>query len=181
MSPRTEPGEFVIVGAGGVGREAYDAAVSSRVVDGLLGYLDDSVDPRAAARLQADVLGPIDTPLGPDVSLVIAIGDGAARRSIASRIEARLGPARVAWATIVDASVTIGGNCIIGGGVLLLPGARISNAVTLGHHVQVHTNGVVGHDSILADHVSVFPGATIGGSVRIGDAATIGSGATVLP
>ncbi len=174
-------GEIVIVGAGGVGREVFDAAVSPSPAGrsaSVRGYVDDAdLTPDQLARLSAPFLGSLDVLAAGAVDYVLAIGDGETRRRIADRLSVVVGAPR----GVVDASATVGSSNEIGAGVVLLPGARLSNAITVGRHVQVHVNGVVGHDAVLGDFVSIFPSATIGGSVRLGDGVTVGSGATVLP
>lgn len=180
--PRAGTG-LVIIGAGGVGRETFDALMSSRDGDALRGFVDDdaAVD---LASLPAPFLGDLDSVLGSDVAAgtgyIIAIGDGRVRRRIAARIGEH-GTASLTPHTVIDGSATVGSRNSIGAGSLLLPGARLSNAITLGRHVQLHVNAVVGHDAVLADFVSVYPNATVGGAATIGEATTIGSGATVLP
>jgi len=184
MTPHLGPGGFVIIGAGGVGRETFDAATTSEVVDLLRGFLDDAFSDNGrdpASGLPAPLLGGIDLLSELDVGYVIAVGSGVVRRRLVDRIESSAGATTSAPCSVVDAAATIGSSNTVGDGALLLPGARLSNAITLGIHVQVHVNAVVGHDVTLSDYVSVFPNATIGGAVQVGEAATIGSGATVLP
>ena len=110
------------------------------------------------------------------VDYVLAIGDGEVRRRLDERLRGVGRPCGV-----LDAAASVGSDNEIGVGVVLLPGARLSNRIRVGRHVQLHVNGVVGHDSVLDDFVSVFPSATIGGSVRLEAGVTVGSGATVLP
>lgn len=184
MTPHVGPGGFVIIGAGGVGRETFDAATSSGAVEALRGFLDDAFldDVRdLTSGLPAPLLGGVDLLHELGASHVIAVGSGTIRRRIADRIDASVDASASVPFSIIDAAATIGSSNTVGDGALLLPGARLSNAITVGRHVQVHVNGVVGHDVVLGDYVSVFPNATIGGAVRVGEAATIGSGAAVLP
>lgn len=173
--------EIVIVGAGGVGREVFDAALSAPPADRTVvvrGFVDDAdLTPEQAGGLPAPLVGSLDVLADGDVDYVLAIGDGDIRR----RLDARLSRVGGRPRDVIDVSATVGSRNQVGAGVVLLPGARLSNGITLGRHVQIHVNGVVGHDSVLGDFVSIFPSATIGGSARVGDGVTVGSGATVLP
>jgi len=180
VRPPVDPAPLVIVGAGGFGRECLDIveALNRCGADlDFLGFLDDTGgDDQLLRRRDAVCLGPIaDTPA--DVSHVIAIGDGSARRRIAEALE---GNGR-SPAVLVHPQSTVGSDCRIGEGTIVNTGARATTNITLGCHVQLHANCTVGHDAELDDFVSVYPGATISGSVRLGAGVTIGTGANVLP
>jgi sugar O-acyltransferase (sialic acid O-acetyltransferase NeuD family) len=128
-------------------------------------------------RRGARLLGDSEALQSLEVSYVVAIGSGFARRSVAERLTgAARGPA-----TLLHPSATIGGDNQVGLGSILAAGSRVTTNITLGPHVHLHVNSTVGHDSTLGEYVSVFPGATLSGNVTIGAGATIGTGANVLP
>ena len=66
-------------------------------------------------------------------------------------------------------------------GTVLLPGAVVNAATSLGSCVIVNTNASIDHDCRVGDATHVAPGAAIAGGVTIGDRVLIGIGARVLP
>lgn len=159
-----------IAGAGGLGREALDVALSAgRPVEG---FLDDAVVGETVRGLPA--MRP--DRVGPGEGFLVAIGDPRARLDVASRLSAAGGVA----ATLVHPAAVIGPETTIGLGVLVMALAHISSSVVLGHHSQVHYGTTIGHDTVLGEGATVFPGAHVAGAVRLGGRVTIGSGAVVL-
>jgi hypothetical protein len=68
----------------------------------------------------------------------------------------------------------------IGDGTVIMAGAVVSAMASLGAHVCLHHNSIVGHDSRLDDFVTVLPGAAIGGEATLQRACLIGSVAVVI-
>ena len=176
-----DPGPLVIVGAGGFGRECLDIVEAINEYGGeieVVGYVDDNGgDPDWLQRRGVRCLGPVVSAPDHASRFVIAIGDGKARQ----RIDDALSSAGLSSPVLVHPQATIGPDCVVGPGVILNAGARVTTNIWIGQHTQIHANATVGHDSRLAAHVSVFPGATISGGVELGEAVTVGTGANVLP
>lgn len=161
---------MVIVGAGGVGREALDACMAADVP--VHAFLDDRL---AGATVRGlPVLRPDEA--GGSEEYLIGIADPRVRRRIAETLDARgLRPR-----TVVHPRAIIAPETTFGPGCLVLGGAHVSSTVTVGRHSQVHYNATVGHDSRLDDFVTVYPGANVSGTVRLRCGATVGSAACVL-
>ncbi|HEX5532279.1 MAG TPA: NeuD/PglB/VioB family sugar acetyltransferase [Actinomycetales bacterium] len=159
-----------IVGAGGLGGEVLDAAL--RAGTKVAGFVDEAAG--LSSRGGLPVVTPGDVPTS--APYVLAVGDGGARRHLASILAERgcvaTSVSHPAAATALDAH--------IGHGCVLLSGCFVSAAVTVGAHSQIQYNATVGHDSLLGRFVTVLPGANVSGAVQIGDGATIGAGAVVL-
>src|SRR5678809_320770 len=103
-----------IIGAGGFAREiqAYSAGPTKLV--------DTSTDPIPV--------------IDPKVQTIIAIGDPAIRKKIASDLEGV-----VKWGEPINFGKSYGGNkCKVG--VIICPGTYITTNVTLGKHVIVNLN-----------------------------------------
>jgi sugar O-acyltransferase (sialic acid O-acetyltransferase NeuD family) len=176
-----DPGRLVIIGAGGFGRECLDIVEALNSLGASIefaGFTDDGGgDPELLARRGAACVGAVtSTPQHAD-RYVIAIGSGAARRTI----DGRMSDAGARAEILVHPQATLGSDCRLGPGTILNAGARVTTNITTGRHVQVHCNATIGHDATLGDYVSVFPGATLSGSVVVEDGVTIGTGANVLP
>ncbi|UGQ10597.1 acetyltransferase [Yinghuangia sp. ASG 101] len=161
---------FYIAGAGGVGREALDAAIASETtVDA---FLDDSL---AGDKIRGlPVLRPDDAEPGAGYLIGIAAPD--VRRRLAALLDARgLTPA-----TLVHPRAVIAPATHLADGCLVLANAHVSSSISLAAHTQVHYNATVGHDAVLEARVTVYPGANISGGVRLCEDATVGSNAVVL-
>ena len=159
-----------IAGAGGVGREAYDAALAAQV--DIEAFLDDRLSGTVVRGLP--VRSPERAPSG--ASYLVGIADPTVRRRLSALLEARgLRPV-----TLIHPRAIIGPDTTIGEGSLVLGGAHVSSSVRLGRHVQVHYNATVGHDAVLSDRVTVYPGANVSGSVLLEEDVTVVSNAVVL-
>jgi len=175
---------LVIVGCGGFGREvlsivhARDAAEPTWDV---LGFVDDApsdLNLERVARLGARVLGGLEALAALEAAdVVIGIGDAAARRGVADRLDR----ARFTFPVLVHPDTTIGRDVELAEGVVIAPGARISTHVVLGRHVHVDQGTTVAHDVVLGDFARLSPAVSLAGEVHVGAGAFVGVGATVLP
>jgi sugar O-acyltransferase (sialic acid O-acetyltransferase NeuD family) len=165
-----EDGAVIIVGAGGVGREALDACLAAGLP--VAGFVDDELAGGTARGLP--VTGPDE--VGPSPTYVVGIASPEARRRLVARMEGLGGRS----ATVVHPRAVVAPETTLGEGCLVLGGAHVSSSVTLGIHCQVHYNATVGHDTVLRDFATVYPGANVSGSVVLEEDVTVGSGAIVL-
>ncbi|WP_432478381.1 NeuD/PglB/VioB family sugar acetyltransferase [Nocardioides sp. GXQ0305] len=161
---------MIIVGAGGVGREALDACLAAGLT--VTGFVDDRLAGGTARGLP--VTGPDQ--VGPSTTYVVGIASPGARR----RLVAGLGERGGTPATVVHPRAIVAPETTLGEGCLVLGGAHVSSSVSLGVHCQVHYNATVGHDAVLRDYATVYPGANVSGSVVLEEDVTVGSGAVVL-
>jgi sugar O-acyltransferase (sialic acid O-acetyltransferase NeuD family) len=163
---------LLILGAGGHGRVAADAALAE-------GWQPVVASDRDPARW-----GPVLLPQVPVLSIEdavarstvvhVAIGSASAREWEAKAIGLPL-------ATIVHPHATVSTHAQIEPGCLLTarsvvaPGARIGTCVIVNH------GAVVDHDVRVGDYTHIAPLVSLGGGVRIGSRVLVGSGASVLP
>jgi sugar O-acyltransferase (sialic acid O-acetyltransferase NeuD family) len=159
-----------IAGAGGVGREAYDAALAAGIT--IYAFVDERLSGTVVRGLP--VLGPENVPAG--AGYLVGIADPQVRLRLSEVLE-RHGLAPV---TVIHPRAIIGPDTVLGTGCLVFGGAHISSSVRIGKHVQVHYNATVGHDAVLADRVTVYPGANVSGAVFLDEDVTVGSNAVVL-
>jgi sugar O-acyltransferase (sialic acid O-acetyltransferase NeuD family) len=163
---------FYIAGAGGFGRETFDAlrAISpAQAAD--VAFLDEGVQAREVDGIP--VCRPDRAGAG---TFVVAIADPRARARLAGSLLARgLAPGQVIHPrAVVSPAAALGPGCVV------LANAFVSTGVVLGAHVHVNYNATVGHDTVLGDFVTVLPAANVAGTVTIGAGGTIGSNACVL-
>jgi sugar O-acyltransferase (sialic acid O-acetyltransferase NeuD family) len=161
---------FYIAGAGGVGREALDAAIAAGTrVDA---FLDDT---HAGAKVRGlPVLRPDEAE--PGGTYLIGIAAPGVRRRLAHLLDA----VGLTAATLVHPRAVIAPETTLAEGCLILANAHVSSSITVGPNSQVHYNATVGHDAVLDARVTVYPGANVSGSVHLGPDVTVGSNAVVL-
>jgi sugar O-acyltransferase (sialic acid O-acetyltransferase NeuD family) len=173
--------DLVIVGAGGHGRELLDIIEAINSVEAtfrFLGFIDDgSPDLERLARRNASHLGTLDTIGTYGAEYVVGIGDGEARRQVVSVADA----AGCEAATLIHPAASCGGDVVLGPGVVLAAGARVTTNVRLGAHTHLNINSVVSHDCAVDAFVTLSPGALVNGSVRIGEGAFLGTAAVITP
>jgi sugar O-acyltransferase (sialic acid O-acetyltransferase NeuD family) len=158
-----------VVGAGGAGRETYDALLAAgRDIDA---FVDDRLAGRTIRGMP--VVAPDDVTAG---EYVVGIADPRARSRLVSLLDGR----GLTAVTVIHPRAVVGPDTTLGAGCVVLANAHVSSSITIGAHCQVHYNATVGHDTSFAERVTVYPGANISGSVRIEADATVGSGAIVL-
>jgi len=169
-----------IVGAGGHGREALMVARDVNRIEerwSEIVFVDDGpVDADRLARLDAKVVGGIDSSRSTYLEHIVAVGDPVSRRAI----DTRLG-AQTVFANLVHPNAHVGPDVVIGEGFMAYPGAVITTNVRIGRHTHVNCAAVISHDCRIGNFVSVSPGVMINGSVEVGDNVFLGTGAVVLP
>jgi sugar O-acyltransferase (sialic acid O-acetyltransferase NeuD family) len=168
---------IVIVGAGGMGREAAawvaDALPDTRV----LGFLDDDEALHGREVAGLPVLG--DTTWledRPDVEVVAALGSPAHRARLLGRLDAT----GTRLVTVVHPTATIGPRVEIGDGAIVCPGVVLTCDIRVGRATIVNYGAMLGHDGVLGQAVFVAPGAHLAGNVSVGDEVDVGIGASVI-
>lgn len=172
----TQP--VVLLAASGLAREVL-SAVGELDAYAAVAVLDD--DPRLPGTRfgGVTVTGPIETAVEyGNARFVVCAGSGVGRRGIVQRMD-RLGFGPDSYATVIHPTVSVGANCAIGSGSVLLANTTLTVDVTLGRHVVVMPNAVVTHDCQLADFATVCAGVALGGRVRVDSAAYLGMNAAI--
>lgn len=161
-----------IVGAGGLGRETYDAILARDVVDiPRVCFVDDT---RAGEVIRGLMVYQPEAVTAGD--FVIGIASYPVRKRMSLDFQLRgMTPCNVIHPrSIVGPETTIGHGCVV------LAQSHISSTVSIGNYVQVYYNATVGHDCVLADYVTVLPGANVSGMVTLEEGLTVGSGAVII-
>lgn len=167
--------DLILVGASGLAREVMAASQSDyRVV----GVVDDDATLHGTGFAGVDVLGGTAHATEYDASLLLCIGSGSGRRTVAARL-AELGVRGDRFATVVDDSVRVPAGSSVGHGSILLAQVALTADVTVGEHVVVMPNVTLTHDDRLDDFATITAGVSLGGSVTIGEAAYVGMNASV--
>ena len=168
--------KLVIIGAGGHGAVAADAALLMNKWQEVV-FLDDK-DFGGNKVLGLPVVG-----RGADwagmiaeaTEFFVAIGSNTRRQEIMADIDGGQG----AIATIVHPSATVSPFASVAPGALVCAGALINPRAVIGAGAIVNTGATVDHDCVLGDSVHISPGANIGGEVSVGARTWVGIGAAV--
>lgn len=181
MSTRAHPTEgpplpLVVFGAGGMGREAL-AWVRDRWPQAeVLGFVDDGLDVGTPVA-DVTVLGGSGWLADRSVRVVVAVGDGAARRRIAEAVQQAGGTLE----GLVHPSAWVGPSVLLGEGAIVGPNVTLTRDVVVGDLAIVNFGAQVGHDVRIGVAAFVGPGANVAGAVEIGAGAELGMGCNVLP
>ncbi|GGI05328.1 NeuD/PglB/VioB family sugar acetyltransferase [Egicoccus halophilus] len=174
MSAGASRVDVVVVGTGGMGREAaawvHDLSGQYR----LLGFVDDAAPATTVADLP--VLGPLTwLQEHPQVQAVVAVGAPATRADIVQRLDAW----GVDLAQVVHPSSVVGPRVELGEGTIVCPQAVLTCDIRLGRAVIVNYGAMLGHDGVVGDHAFLAPGVHLAGNVTIEAGADVGIGASV--
>lgn len=160
--------KYYVYGAGGHGCVVADAVEASGGV--VLGFLDDTADPRAQ-RLYWCIIRPRE--VDESAPRVHGIGANGVRR--------RLQEASPIFGNVVHPAASVSRYAVIGAGTVVLAGAVINAGAHIGKGCIVNTSAVVEHDVVLGDYSHVAPRSVLLGGVHIGVGVFVGAGAVVLP
>lgn len=163
-------GGIYVIGAGGHGRVVAAAALAAGYR--LAGFLDD-VHPGETV-MGIPVLGPVAllAELG-TVAAVIAVGNNAARATLAARYS------HVDWQAIVHPAAWVHESVSPGAGAVVMARAVVQPGAHIGAHAIINTAAVVEHDCRIGDFAHLASGVVLGGSVSIGRCALLGTGVVV--
>lgn len=169
--------EVVIVGTGGMGREALAWLLDCGRGDDVVGFLDPEVARHGTVVAGHSVVGGLDwVRQHPEVEAVIAIGAPAARARVADQLAAWA----VKLATVVHPTAVVGPRVTIGEGSIVCPGVILTCDITVGRAVILNYGAMVGHDGTIGPAAFVAPGVNLAGAVTVGAGADVGIGATVI-
>jgi sugar O-acyltransferase (sialic acid O-acetyltransferase NeuD family) len=179
--------KIIIVGVGGMGREAAEIVLASQQLASrswsLVGFVaDETPSEYSFDDFQAPVLGNIDWLLeNRDKSFashfIVAFANGKRRLEVETSLESKV----LTLATLIHPSAVIGKNVIIEKGCLIGPGAIITTNVRLAQSVQVNSGVIISHDVTIAEGVTISPGVCLTGNVKVEKYSTVHTNGTVIP
>jgi sugar O-acyltransferase (sialic acid O-acetyltransferase NeuD family) len=169
---------LILVAASGLALEAAEAARAGGIH--VEGCVDDDVSLWGSlAGGWLKVLGGLDIVAAQaDCDVVLCAGRGVVREQLTQRLR-DLGVADDRYATIVHPSVSLPESCAVGAGSVVLAGAVLTAAVSVGRHVVVMPHVTLTHDDVIEDFATLCAGVTLGGSVRVGRTAYLGMASSV--
>jgi acetyltransferase EpsM len=177
MSENHSP--FVIVGAGGMGREllGWIAASSPTLQERyrVVAFISENLEKHTVCH-GIPVVAP-QAYNGPAPRYVIAIADPSTKKRIASTLDA------MGWQaeTFIHETAIVGLVTSIGAGTIICPHCRISSDCVIGDHVLINSSSGVGHDVVLGNYATLLGSVSLNGGVTVGEGALFGAGCMVYP
>ena len=164
---------LIIVGGGGMAREALWLAREAREPFEVVGFLDDGAEQRGADFDGVPILGPVADWAAHDAELVVAIGVPRTRKAVAERL------AGARFAALVHRNAAIGHNVRIGDGAMVAAGTVLTCDIAIGRHALINAGAIVMHDCRLGDYATLAPGVVVPGAVEAGAGCEIALGASL--
>ena len=177
---------FIIAGAGGMGRELLGWLLAYAAVKygpqgqawEIRGFIDDNLAALDNFEDYPPVVGSISdySPM-PEDRIAMAIGKPLIRRKVA----AKLIEAGAKFETVIHPTSIIFPKTKIGTGCIVGPFGVVSDTVELGDFVLINTRVNVAHDSIIGDYCELCPHVAISGSAVLEQNVFMGTGSVVAP
>ena len=177
-----EADRWLIVGAGGVGREVYSwtsGLLRATQSDFPVGFLDDDLNSLDQfPTLKERWTGRISTysPRTGD-RLLMAVGDPTSKLAVGEALAAR----GAVFASFVHPTAVIAHDVRIGFGCIICPFAVVCCNVRLGNFVSMNIGSVAGHDSIIGDGCTLSPHSDVAGKVTLNRGVFMGCHTAILP
>jgi len=176
-------GKVVILGAGGLAREAYwvfcDVNKRTGKVWEVLGFIDENPAHWGESICDIPILGDFGwfkTASKGELKVISAVGSPKVRESL---IEKARGLGLI-FCTVVHPSVQMSEYVEMGFGTVITAGCILTTQIQIGNHVFLNLDTTIGHDVIIEGFVNVAPGCHISGNVALKEGADLGTGAVVL-
>jgi sugar O-acyltransferase (sialic acid O-acetyltransferase NeuD family) len=172
---------IVLVGAGGLGREALNyvlEVIRPSPHMRVKGFLDDNPGASRPDRCEFPVLGSIqDYPIEPQDRFVMTIGDCVKRAELTRKLEAR----RARFMTIIHPTAYVAPNAAVGNGCIVGPFCAIGSGARVGDNVLLTWYSSLAHDSVCGSFAVLSPYSTANGSAILEEGVFLGTHAVIHP
>ncbi len=172
--------EICVIGAGGFGLEALQYAKDANARGwpySVAGFIDDGVPVGTDVERGVRVMGTTDDRSLMGGPVIIAVGDPAARSSLAEKVHAAGGR----LVTLVHPTAFVAPSARLGEGSLLCPFTMVGVRAVVGRNAALNVYASVGHEASVGDHTVLSPYSAMLGRTRIGAGCYVGTHGTVAP
>lgn len=175
--------QLLIIGARGWGREVYNAISKTKEVKSgdliIKGFLDSKSDAFDGLRgcYPPIICAPEDYEIQPDDVFFVAMGDPHWRKHYAEMIENKGGR----FYTYISPDAHIVETAEIGDGSFISGWTCVSDNVTLGRHVVLHSFVIVGHNAVVKDFGTLLSYAFLGGETEMGECSEMNPKSMIVP
>ena len=174
--------DLIIIGVGGVGREA--ALIAEEINEqsrewNILGFVDDNEDVQNTYINGYTVLGKSQylQNYKDEVYVFCGISNYKVKKKIISKLKENQ---NIKFATLIHPSVRLNKHIKIGEGCIIYQNVIMTVNIEIGDHVIISPKCGIGHDSKIHDYVTLLWNVNVSGNVDIKEGATMGSGSTVI-
>lgn len=172
--------DIVIIGAGGIGREAawiIEEINAKEKQWNLLGFIDDNSEMWGNNLNGYKVLGGINTlfELKNKPKVIVAMANCKVKKTIVEKLQPSF-----EFATLIYPTVKVSSSINIGQGSIIYPGVVLTVNTIIGDHVLISGNCGIGHDTEIGDYSSVLWGCNFSGYDAIGEGCFIGVGTIMV-
>ena len=176
---KTKLQRIAIVGASTLGKMIEHHAVNDAGIK-VVGYYDDFIQEKDCSEIT--LLGNIPKVISDYQSNLfdaVIIGIGYSQMS-ARKHTYNILKGKVPLANIIHSSAYIDSSCILGEGIVILPGVILDYDVVIKDNVLINTGSLVAHHSKIEENSFIAPGVKIAGYVTVESESFIGIGATII-
>ena len=174
--------DLIIIGVGGVGREA--ALIAEEINEqsqewNILGFVDDNESVQNTYINGYPVLGKSHylQSYKEEVYVFCGISNYKVKKKIISKLKENQ---NIKFATLIHPSVKLNKHIKIGEGCIIYQNVIMTVNIEIGDHVIISPKCGIGHDSKIHDYVTLLWNVNVSGNVDIKEGATMGSGSTVI-
>ena len=174
--------DLIIIGVGGVGREA--ALIAEEINEqtqewNILGFVDDNESVQNTYINGYPVLGKSQylQNYKDEVYVFCGISNYKVKKKIISKLKENQ---NIKFATLIHPSVKLNRHIKIGEGCIIYQNVIMTVNIEIGDHVIISPKCGIGHDSKIHDYVTLLWNVNVSGNVDIKEGATMGSGSTVI-
>jgi sugar O-acyltransferase (sialic acid O-acetyltransferase NeuD family) len=166
-----------IVGAGGMGREAFAVLQALGRERDVAGFVVEDAFWGGVDRLGERPVRRWSTVAGGAAGARFVVAIGATERK---RIVSEIARAGGTFETLVHPDVALPRDVVLGDGCIVLAGVTFTTDIAIGPHTIVNVGCTVSHDATLGRLVTLAPGVHVAGHAHVDDEATIGAGAVII-
>jgi len=164
--------DIVVVGAGGLGREAMDVVKAENKWN-ILGFIDDNK--KGMVINGFPVLGGVEWFEENDACCVIAIGNPKGRKKVVDEL-----PDDTKFCRVIHPSAIISDSAIMGEDVVVCARCVITSNARIGNHVYLNIGCIVAHNDIIDDYCIIGPLAKLMGYNYVSEGVYVGVGACFI-
>lgn len=174
--------DLIIIGAGGMGREA--AFIAERMNEkekqwNILGFLDGNKELKGKKLNGYEVFHRLEEIEGYEkAELICAIGASETRKKVIGRLEEEF--SELKYATLIDPSVIISPSVELSRGTIIAGGSVVTVNIKIGKHNIINMACTIGHDAVTEDFVSLYPSVSLSGNCLVKEETELGTGARVI-
>lgn len=169
--------KYIIVGAGGFGREVYKWALDSLKESECKGFIDDNLNALDEFQLKHKIIGKIsEYDIKESDVFIMAIGNIVAKKAVVTILENK----GAEFISLIHPTAIVFDSSKIGKGVIVCPFTIVSDSVELDDFSMMNIYSSCGHDAKVGKWSILSPYATLNGFATLEEEVFMGTHSTVV-